>query len=332
MQPTPSPQSDTSKNPMTVASDGSLLRAIEVWRPAADSEQLVCVNGHYDDCEPFANFSKGAKPDPMISQITDSGLPMVFSDLAPVMSTRLEGAVEAGVTSALGVPTVIGGVVSAVTMMYFSESAGIVGAIESWVPDKQRRELTLGTGHYINLGLFEKTSRCIKWPFGAGLPGLTWRTAMPQLVAGIGRSPAFIRGADAHDSGLDVGMSFPIFSSVDDIRAIVLLLSSTHSPMAKLFGLWVPDEDGPILKLERLCASEGTGANVTDWQDKLKCEPFEGIAGKAWSSRTPVLETHLADGPEPDRISEVCSVPLSWGLALPSIVGNRVHAVCTLYG
>ncbi len=313
-------------------SDQTLLRSVEVWKASTESQQFECSSGYYKDCSAWSEATRESSEEPMISEIRTSGLPMVFTDLSTVTSPRIEDAVRDGVTSALGVPTVIGGEVSAVTVMYFSEAPGLVGAIESWVPDRRRRELTLGAGHYINLGLFEKTSRCIKWPFGAGLPGLTWRTSMPQLVAGIGRSPSFIRGSDAHDAGLDVGLSLPIFSDLENARAIVLLLSSSHSPLAKVFGLWIPESDGHSLCLERLCAGEGINVNAQDWVGKLKCQAFEGIAGKAWASRTPVLESDFTNRPASEAMQRVCKEPLNWALAIPSIVGNHVHAVCTLYG
>lgn len=332
MNTAPKPVSNGKADPMDDLSDHSLLRSVEVWKACAESQQFECVSGHYKDCLALSESTKGSAEEPMISEVRTSGLPRVFTDLSTVTSPRIEHAIADGVTSALGVPTLIGGEVSAVTLMYFSEAPGIVGAIESWVPDRRRRELTLGAGHYINLGLFEKTSRCIKWPFGAGLPGLTWRTSMPQLVAGIGRSPSFIRGSDAYDAGLDVGVSLPIFTDLENVRAIVLLLSSTHSPLAKVFGLWIPESDGHNLCLERLCVSEGTEAHAEDWVGKLKCQAFEGIAGKAWASRTPVLEADFANTPTPEAMHRVCKEPLNWALAIPSIVGNHVHAVCTLYG
>lgn len=323
----------TMKDELISTDRQCLLRVVEIWKPCEDGRELELVSGAWQNCEPLEAASQGLRLNcntGLPGEVWRRGVPVVFADLSACEFPRQQMARESGLTAGLGLPVLNGGKIRAVILLLFTGGTGTAGALESWVVDPIRRELGLDGGCFFNIPLFEKTTRQIKWPYGAGLPGGTWRSAMPQLIDGLSQSASFIRGADARDAGLETGLSIPIASSLHAFHGVVLLLSAATRPLARMLTIWQPAGDQLILKRAsspELTAPELNALRSVD--NPLTVTAGTGIAGQAWANISPLLEHAVQD--EPELLAHIAEqYQFDWTLALPVTVGTQTTAVVTI--
>ena len=116
------------------------------------------------------------------------------------------------------------------------------GAFEIWVQN-ERRELGLSASYYANLSHFSRLSHFVKFPRGSGLPGQTWQMRFPRLMSSLAESPAFMRGAGARASGLNMGLGLPCMRSAWELDSVVVMLSSASTPLARAIEIWMKTGD-----------------------------------------------------------------------------------------
>lgn len=305
-----------------------LFRVIEVWTVADGT--LSLDSSIYRDAPATEaegrtlHFDAGGG---LPGRVLADGVPVVFSDLQTEAFARSAAAKADGLSAGVGVPVYDDGAITAVVLLLFSSEESAVGAIESWLPDKDRNELRLGTSYYAGLPRFEMISRYVQFPFGSGLPGEVKQSALPRLLTGLGRSAAFIRAAGADAEGLSVALAWPVIEYGDDLRSVLILLSSSAAPLARVMQVW--EEDGETLRPTR---------NVSE-----RCRPLAeaaaavevrsgtGLLGRVWATRRPLATTDLTEeSPEVQRAAAEAGV--TGAIAIPVFRGTDLRGVVALWG
>ena len=215
----------------------SLVRAIEVWRPNADKSSLTVSSGIYGELTEFKDASVGYEVkmgEGLPGRVLENRRPVVVSELFNKDSVRSEAARNAGLTTGVGIPCIVGGEVVSVVVFLCAEGADAEVAFEVWSRD-DRRELGLTDSHFANLERFSRISKFVKFPHGAGLPGQVWETRFPKIIEELGSSPNFMRAAGARADGLSVGIGLPVMANEHDLDSTFLILSSERTPVAKVF-------------------------------------------------------------------------------------------------
>lgn len=113
------------------------------------------------------------------------------------------------------------------------------GALEIWSRD-DRDELSISSSYYASLKNLEFMSRYVRFPKGAGLPGIVWKTGLPKLAPDLARSASFMRSFDADETQLSTGLGLPVGSTAGHSESILLFLSSQAMPIARAFEIWTP--------------------------------------------------------------------------------------------
>ncbi|MCR9116810.1 MAG: GAF domain-containing protein, partial [bacterium] len=221
----------------------SLASGFEVWTPDADDSKLTWSSGVYDDIEAFEQVSRttvfehGAS---FLGRVWQERTPMLFADLFQMEFKRFEAARSAGITSAVAWPIIDGDRVTAVVNILCNHSDGATGAFELWKRE-ERAELGLQGEYYANIDQVSTVSQFVKFPSGSGLPGSCWEERSPRLIRGLGRGSGFVRGSEMALSGIELGLAIPVMRSNFDLEAVVLMLSSKATPVARVTEIWRPD-------------------------------------------------------------------------------------------
>lgn len=310
--------------PPTATSETCAIRAAEVWRCGSSvpqrHQQLSCA-GYRP-----GNFDVGD----LVAEVVQSRQPALRAHLSSEADIDCAAGDASTICQAVALPTIVGGEVASVLVLILEYDTGCGGGVEYWEISAERRELGWSWGAYQELRLLGRTSRHIKFPFGAGLPGVAWRTSMPQLLPEAATHPGFVRAALADQSPLDYAFALPMQASRDELLGVFVVLGVRHSPVAGALTVWKHDAADDALTLQRHCVASVFANSVRFAADRSsRVTAFAGIAGKAWSSRTPVIGPISAE----DCIFEGMTVdqPFSLGIALPHVIGTRVEAVSVIY-
>ncbi|MEM7576304.1 MAG: hypothetical protein AAF328_02415 [Planctomycetota bacterium] len=285
-----------------------MTAAAEVWRVNDDESQATLFEGVYGDCEALRLGASG--------RTLSSGEGLVGAALArkvPVLLDRLDGesfercdeAAAGAVVAAVALPVFNEAKLTSVAVVMFRGSPEMVGAVELWAGRRGRFELGLTEAHYAGLERFGKVSRHVNFPMGSGLPGSVWQTAMPRVMSGLGQSREFLRSSGAETSGLTDGFGYPVIYR-NELKAVMLWLSSGRSPLARLHEVWRAGESG-VLRVSSVFAP-GTEA----W------DANEVVARSARERRPVVFDDATSGG------------GWSGGIALPVLVHDRVSTVGVL--
>ena len=326
----------------------SLLRVIEVWTPsvpvpdtrggepvdAAPAPKLRLASGCYRRADAFAARSGGLEFDAdtgLPGRVFAAGVPVVFDDLQGPGFLRREEAKRDQLTAGLGVPVFSGGEIAAVVVMLFGSAAEgqAAAALETWIPDRERNELALGAAYYANLRRFEMISRHVQFPYGSGLPGEVRAAGEPRLLTDLGRSGAFIRAAGAEAEGLSIALAWPLVDYGDDIRAVIVLLSSHLAPLAKVWQVWHEHtgDDGTT----RLVPVRNVSESHRELAERLARQPVSpgvGLLGRAWQAGTP----EACGDFEGEREAEaLAAAGVTGALAFPVFAGTRMTGLIALW-
>ena len=286
-----------------------LIRVVEVWSPNEQGDRLKLSSGIYGALTGFERCSQGltfAPGDALPGMVWETKSPLVLPDLYSSQFRRADAARAAGLTSGIALPMLdCGGSLNSVVLLLCDERQGAQGAFEVWTRDS-REELGLTSEYYANLERLESVSRLVKFPRGAGLPGRVWDEEFPMLIDRLSSAAGFSRSTTAGENSLDIAVGFPIARRLNEITAVVMILSSSAHPMARRFEIWTSD-DG-----EFRCAS---AAGVGPLKGAVSRNLFDEIA----SQRRPVVRSlsDTSDGAE-------------WILAFPVLVGGDLRAIVTL--
>lgn len=305
-----------------------LLRAVEVWSPTEKGRQLERSSAYYSDANALETVSARTqfpKGNGLPGLVWEAGVPVVFNDLAATDFVRHKAAAEDELTAGIGVPIFDADRFVAVLLFLCHTSEISAAAFESWVLDETRNELMPGTGFYANLDRFRRMSQYLRFPYGAGLPGDVWQTRMPRLLDRLADSTDFLRASGADAEGLDFGLAVPVIRNADDIRSVVLLLSSNRSPVSQVLQIWTPNEDHSAFDLTSTLAP-GSMA-MAKLCHQVSCGSDEGLVGKVWKDRTPMVQTGF-DGEPAELALQANECGLVWSAGWPVIAHGEVQAVC----
>lgn len=300
----------------------SLASGFEVWTPDADDSKLTWSSGVYDDIEAFEQVSRttvfehGAS---FLGRVWQERTPMLFADLFQMEFKRFEAARSAGITSAVAWPIIDGDRVTAVVNILCNHADGATGAFELWKRE-ERAELGLQGEYYANIDQVSTVSQFVKFPSGSGLPGSCWEERSPRLIRGLGRGSGFVRGSEMALSGIELGLAIPVMRSNFDLEAVVLMLSSKATPVARVTEIWRPDAEKEHMVFD--CGFHGAN---DQWQADRASQTFEmgaGAIGQVWETRLPFVDS-AAD-------FQAGGGDFSRTLTFPVIAGEELRAIVVL--
>lgn len=281
-----------------------MTAAAEVWAVSDDEASLSWREGVYGDCEALRLASRDAQlasGEGLAGAALARRVPILLERLDDDCFDRTEAAASGGVVSAIGLPVFDEAKLTSVAVVMFRGQPEMVGAVELWAGRRGRFELGLTEAYYAGLERFGKVSRHVNFPMGSGLPGMVWQTAMPRVMSGLGSSREFLRSSGAETAGLTDGFGYPIVCR-NELKAVMLWLSSGASPLARLHEVWQMGAAG----LQRTASIFAPGTEAWD---------ASAVVEQASGERRPVV--FEGDG-------------WSGGIALPVLVHDRVAGVGVL--
>lgn len=314
----------------------SLTQAVEVWRPTEDGSSLALEMGAYGMFGDQAGGRLGRR-----CSLGEGLVGAAWQSKSPVLRTANEDAGDDfnGIpcSRAIAIPSICQSSGGASSENRESDCRGVVtlllddadnrqGAAEVWRPN-ERSELALVESWYANLERFGMVSGYVKFPRRAGLPGKVWNDRFPRVMGALGDSADFVRVAGAKTDGLSTALGIPFMRSAREIEAVLLLLSSSRTPLARVMEVWAPDRESNQLKV--ISADYGPYVDLAPTSRRRRLSAGEGIAGRVFEDRSPWLTTDLlgVEFPIGNALSEY---RFEWGLGLPVFVGGELFAVVTL--
>ncbi|MEM9418611.1 MAG: hypothetical protein AAGA25_06070 [Planctomycetota bacterium] len=315
----------------------TLLAAAELWRPNTQSSTIDFQAGFYGECESLRGVpaqSNLAIDEGPLGQVVSTGQPQILDELSELGFLVEEAAKTHGLAAAAIVPSYTQGKVESILVMYFRRGADAKCAVELWSGTKGRFELSLDQSFHQGLDRFARISHYVNFPKGAGLPGQCWETALPNIVPDLATAKGFLRSSGAESDGLAVGLGLPIMQRTE-LRSVLLLLSSAATPIARVHEIWMEDPEQPGV----LTRSQGVYGGLVDLANASNDLVFsvndqDGLPAKAWASEQPVILDGIEAMSEAGlkRFDSVRDAGLSYALAYPVVVVDRVRAVVVLMG
>ncbi len=315
----------------------TLLAAAELWQPNATSGHFDFLAGFYGECDALRSIpsqSTAALDQGQLGKVATTGQPLILNDLSEMGFLTDEAAKAHGLVAAALIPSYQQGNVDSIVVLYFRSGTDAVGAVELWAGTKGRFELSLDESYYVGLDRFARISQYVNFPQGSGLPGQCWETGLPSLVPDLATAKGFLRSSGAESDGLAVGLGLPIMQRTE-LRSVLLLLSSSATPIARVHEIWVEDPDVP----GRLVRSQGVYGGLNGFAQASTDLTFsatspDGLPGQAWSTGRPVLVDGLDAMGEAGvkRVDAARAAGLSFALAWPVVVIGRVRAVVLMMG
>lgn len=276
-----------------------IVRGVEVWRPA-DGGLLRLGDESPSD------------PGTAVNQAVSTRLPAIESggDGPPMVA----------------IPAFEKDELRGVVSLLLDEVEDGQGAVELWRPN-ERGELARGDAWYSGLERFGLVSGYVKFPRRAGLPGKVWADRFPRVMGDLAKSSDFVRVAGAKAEGLSMALGVPFMKTALEIDAVLLLLSASSSPLARVMEVWAPDPETGDLKV--VSADYGPYVDLAPMSRRRRVKPGECLAGRVFADRAPWMTTDLlgVEFPCGARLGEY---GFGWGVGLPVIVAGELFAVVTL--
>lgn len=308
----------------------SFIRATEIWTPDETGQHLVLGSGLYGPLSDFEAVSKEtrfAHDEGLPGKAWAAGHPIILKDLVNSYFKRGEAAKAAGLTCGLAVPIFDGAALKAVLVLFCGDDREHVGAIEVWNAPDDGVELGLVDGYYGTADALEWSSRRIKFPRGAGLPGMVWESGMPVIMEDLGQGRRFLRWESAERVGINRGVGIPCFGPAKG-AFVLSLLSALGTPIARRVECWAPDADGKTLSLKNGYCEIATDLASSFADVALPIQA--GTLGKVYQGGAPAICVDLAGEPSP-----IGSAALAAGLevmvALPVYSEGRTKAIVAWY-
>lgn len=312
------------------AAPDPLVRVVEIWQPSEDGRGLTLTEGLYHGVPEFEEASAGSTFDEgegLPGAVWKSERPIVFDDLGCDAFVRSDAATACGLTAGIGIPVFDGHEVVSVVLLLCNNLGDAKGAIESWHPDLERRELALGHAYYANLERFRMISEYAQFPMGSGLPGAVWGSGRPKLETNLLDSPGFIRSSGAEADGLGTALGIPVVKGQRELRSVLVLLSSADRPIGRGQFIWNVEGDEESLT----CTPAGSATTTCPWLTAAVEEKPNAVAELALrvaEERRAVLFRDLSSSP---LLAKAASHDgLTWALGIPVLSEGRVVSVCLL--
>ena len=306
----------------------SLIAAAEVWVKTANVNQWQHIEGYYGDSEELrSNASVRSGDSGVFKFIAEERRPLLLANIQGECAER-EITCPDDVSGLLIIPTFDKKEISAVLMCFLRLNDSTKGAAEIWAGKKNAHELSLIDGFYSGLQRFGKISQYIHMPYGSGLPGMAWRYGSAQLLTGIDHSKGFLRSSSAASEGLHTGIAIPVID-YHTVSGIVTLLSSADSPLGQVYEVWKPDVVNGIPSLIKISAHYGDHLEFEQASQRLTMQPGEGLVGKVWAARRPIIMNDLSSD-EFLRRDAAQHEGLQAAIAIPTMLGDVVHSICVM--
>lgn len=303
----------TDTNTIQAPSNSALLIGAEVWAPIDGQMVREAAAPSLGDLDQLLGGRSSA---------THAAVEQAVATMMPVLSD-----IELGEVVSLAWPVIDREQVTAVAVLYLRVGGAVKTGIEQWTGRPGRSELCLTASRYAGLDRFAKISPHIAFPKGAGLPGMSWETGLPQIVAGLGQSPSFMRATGAESEGLDTGFAVPCISGTS-LQAVVLMLSDSDSPVARCYETWMPTRRGDSLRLARIDGAYLDAPALSKASKNLDVPAGDTWIGRCWATRQPAIVCDSSGAAlEREGASEA---DLTCGLAIPIIALDDVAAVAVL--
>ena len=317
----------------------SFIKIVEIWEPAVGKRGLVLTDGLYGDYDEFREISaqrvfRYGEGLPGQAWLTASA--QIVTDLEHSYFERKEAAARAKLSVGVGIPIFIGEFLKAVVVLLCGHVENETGAIELWETGAECAEGTAGTagtenpdelslaiGYYNSLKKLKLASQTLRFSKGIGLPGTVWDYRIP-IVADMSDSSLFRRASTAAIEGITSAIGLP-FMNYAGKEYVLTFLSSSSTPIARRFEIWLPDRDHEHLTLHaHKCEME----QVDLPQDKeRKIHLGEGLIGQSWITGTPAISTDLVG----DGLLQIDLQPdVSTGLVLPIIEEGFLKSIVVL--
>lgn len=258
---------------MTATTASCLIRYVEVWTPEPDNPQQVVLESaniiNPENLNPISpsvtRFNEG---EGAIGSAIRQRAPVIFQDMPCADLERIRSETNVDISALLAFP------------VYFEDklinviALGLIeghGAAEIWTRD-DRDELSISGSFYRGLDSFEYISQHVKFPKGAGLPGVCWKQGIPKMVNDPSANPNFIRSFDRDPAKLESVIGLPISRTYGYPASILLLMSSEANPLSKYSAIVKveaeePTEEVPLPAMQATaieCSSDGSES--LSWQ------------------------------------------------------------------
>lgn len=211
--------------------------------------------------------------------------------------------------------------------LYGQATDGLCGAFEVWSRN-DRGELGVADGWYPGLQRLEQVSRFIKFPRRAGLPGQVWDDRFPRVLGGLEESKHFVRVAAARSERLVSALGVPYMAKTPELDAVLLLLNTRDTPIARAMEVWSRDPATGRLKI--ISADYGPHKTLASTSRQMTLRLGEGMAGHIYRDLVP-WATHDLEGVEFSRAEGFGEAGIASGLGFPVFVGHDLVACVNLY-
>ena len=316
-------------NDKTLRSD-TFIKVTEIWCPDASGKNLRLASSIYGDCLNFKAASLGKSfewGEGLPGRALASRRPVVWRDVTRAGFRRIEAARADGLTTGVALPVFSGKTLVAVVVFFCAGGAPGCGAIEVWrqLPGNPDM-LGLDDGYYGGLSELEMLSRALHFRRGHGLPGVVWEVGRPCVMADIGDGGAFFRAPAARKGKLTSAVGIPCLYGDEQI-SVVCLLSSSLSPIARRYEIWVPVPEGDAL---RQAFAVGDGPAWGEHDMGVRIGKGDGPVGTVWADGMPVARADLSVETS-SPIRKAREAGLTRLVALPTYREGVVSAVVAWY-
>lgn len=309
----------------------TFIRVCEIWVPSRDRTLLEFQGGLYGPLKRFRLASERmcfGYDEGLPGKAWSARHPVILKDLQHSYFKRGNAAQEAGLTCGVAIPIFAGDYLLAVVVLFCGDDEDHVGAIELWHNDPaQSHDMGLVDGYYGIAESFEYVACRTRLRPGFGLPGIVWKSGMPEIMSDLCSSQQFLREDDARKAGLTKGLGLPSLYAPDQ-NYVMTFLSAMGTPIARRFEVWVPVESR-----EALIFSAGYCDVVPDFaQDytATRLYPGDSPISVVWLTGIPVISESVADGSSAVGAS-ARKAGLEATLALPVLEHGRLKAVVAFY-
>jgi DNA-binding response OmpR family regulator len=305
------------------------VKVTEVWVPSKDRlllERGQGLYGSYRDFEQISARMRFGHGEGLPGRAWAERQPIVLTELGDPAFKRSEAARAAGLTCGVALPIFAGEVLTAVLLLFCGEGGEHAGAIELWGNDPvSGDDLGLIDGYYGTARAFEEHSRSLRFRCGSGLPGRVWKTKMPVIMEGLGRSRLFGRRESALAAGIETGLGIPC-SEGRGQACVMTFLSGAGTPIARRIEVWRPKRDGSALVFS--CGHCDTEADLAAAYASVRVAPGNGPVGRAWLTGVPSITNDFASlhTAAPARSTDLASV-----VAVPIMERGTLKCVVAWY-
>ncbi|TWT75846.1 hypothetical protein Pla123a_26290 [Posidoniimonas polymericola] len=308
---------------MTLQLTANLVRWVEVWRPTEDGGHLeLGGTTHESGGETRCGF-RYSPGQGVIGRAWESGVPVFGAATQGDFDGQF---LEETPAQLIAIPTVRGGECLGVALLACDDQGQ--AAAELWRIN-ERNELGLAENWYSNLDRFGRISQLVKFPRRAGLPGKVWADRFPRVMGSLATSQAFVRAAGAKAEGLSTAIGIPFMKSAMDLEAVLVLLSASRTPLAKVVEVWAKEPQEKSLKI--VSADYGPYIDLAPESRRRRLKLGDGVAGLVYRDLRPKLTTDL-QGVEFPRGEGFQEYGMQWGLGVPVFVGDQLVAAVAMFG